>query len=172
MSEFFRLIRTKAGFVGVVATERGVRRVCLPEKREAVQRRRIDREFPRAIEKPDLLPELCRDLSRYFEGRAVDFDVPFDWPESSAFERAVWKACASVGYGETATYKSLAERVGRPGAARAVGLAMSRNPCPILVPCHRVLRSDGELGGYSGPGGTRFKRALLDMEAAVVAPVY
>jgi methylated-DNA-[protein]-cysteine S-methyltransferase len=172
MSEFFGVIKTKAGFVGVVATERGVRRILLPEGREAVQRRLIRRAFPRAVEKPALLPELCQDLRRYFEGDAVEFDVAFDWPESSPFERAIWKACASVGYGETATYKSLAERVGRPGAARAVGLAMSRNPCPIVVPCHRVLRSNGALGGYSGPGGTRFKRALLDMEAAALAPVY
>lgn len=172
MSEFYRVIETRAGFVGVVATERGVRRVFLPEKRDAAQRRLVRREFPRAVENPALLPELCLDLSRYFEGRTVEFDVAFDWSASSPFERAIWKACASVGYGETATYKSLAERVGRPGAARAVGLAMSRNPCPIVVPCHRVLRSDGALGGYSGPGGTRFKRALLDMEAAALAPVY
>lgn len=170
MSEFFCVVRTKVGFAGVVATERGVRRIYLPERREGVQRRRIRREYPQAVENPALLPELCRDLSRYFQGHAVEFDVPFDWPESSPFERAIWEVCRSVGYGETATYKSLAGRVGRPGAARAVGLAMSRNPCPILVPCHRVLRSDGALGGYSGPGGVRFKRALLEMEAAALVP--
>ncbi|MBU0617216.1 MAG: MGMT family protein, partial [Planctomycetes bacterium] len=74
--------------------------------------------------------------------------------------------CRRVCYGQTRSYKQLAEQLGRPGAARAVGTAMSRNPCPIVVPCHRVVRSDGSLGGFSGPDGVNTKHRLLQMEAA------
>ena len=82
---------------------------------------------------------------------------------------AVWKACRAVGYGKTTSYGELARRAGRPGAARAVGTAMRRNPWPIVVPCHRVLKGDGSIGGYSGRGGVKFKRQLLEMEAALLA---
>jgi O-6-methylguanine DNA methyltransferase len=80
------------------------------------------------------------------------------------FQRAVWKACMSIPSGETRSYKWIAERIGRPGAVRAVGSALGKNPFAPLVPCHRVIRSDGGTGGFSGPGGTRAKAALLRKE--------
>ena len=84
----------------------------------------------------------------------------------TAFQQAVWKACAAIPKGETRTYGWLARRVGRPGAARAVGMAMRTNPFAPLVPCHRVLRSDGGLGGYSARGGIARKAELLRKEKA------
>ena len=82
----------------------------------------------------------------------------------SAFERAVWTACASIPAGETRTYGWIARRIGKPGAARAVGAALGRNPFAPTIPCHRVVRSDGGLGGYSGNGGVAAKRRLLKKE--------
>ncbi len=166
MTGAFRILSTKLGAVGIVAGERGLRRVYLPERTVGGLRQRIRREFPNAAEQATLLPRLADALRRYFAGQRVAFDVPLDWDGASPFEQAVWKACAGVRYGQTVTYQELGGRVGRSRAARAIGRAMARNPLPIVVPCHRVLRSDGGLGGYSGPGGVAFKRRLLEMEAA------
>lgn len=165
MDTRYRLIQTRMGCVGVVGGERGLQRIYLPKTRPDIQRRAILRDVPGAREDNALLPKLAGDLRRYFAGQCVKFDVRFDWGRTSAFLRRVWRACCRVGDGQTVSYGQLASRVGRPGAARAVGMAMRRNPCPIVVPCHRVLRSDGSLGGYSGPGGVKFKRRLLEMEA-------
>ncbi len=165
----FRVVETPLGWMGVVASARGLRGVILPERTREACERQVARLYPGARVDERLLPGLVRDLCRYGAGETVKFDVRFDWPGASDFEVNVWKACARVGYGRTVAYKALAERVGRPQAARAVGLAMGRNRCPIVVPCHRVLRSDGSLGGYSGPLGLRFKQVLLDMEAGTPA---
>ena len=166
MNVRFRIIETPTGHVGFVATNVGLRRVFLPTPRGAGLRKEIRAEFPGAAEDRGLIPGLAHALRRYFEGKKVAFDVTFDLAGHGDFHIDVWNACRRLGYGKTGSYKSLAERVGRPGAARAVGTAMKRNPFPIVVPCHRVLKSDGSLGGYSGRGGLALKRRLLDMEAA------
>lgn len=163
----FRIVDTVAGPVGWVAGAAGLKRFYLPEPGGAAGlRRRIRQDFPEAAENAGLLPKLAAAVERYFAGDPVKFRAEYDWTGRGAFETAVWKACAAIPYGQTRTYGELAKAVGRPKGARAVGMAMSQNPLPILVPCHRVLRSDGSLGGYSGPGGTGFKRRLLNMEAA------
>jgi methylated-DNA-[protein]-cysteine S-methyltransferase len=167
-----RIIQTRAGYVGLVASERGLRRLFLPEPRVAAAQENIRSEFEHAEADPVLLPDLAAQLERYFAGQPVEFEAVLDFGPASEFHAAVWQACRQIGYGQTSSYQQLAERAGRPRAARAVGGAMSRNPCPIVVPCHRVLRSDGNLGGYSGACGVAFKRELLDMErAAAGAPV-
>jgi methylated-DNA-[protein]-cysteine S-methyltransferase len=166
MNPRYRLVETGVGYVGIVITARGLRRVLLPRRSAAALKRDICDEFPDAREDRTLMPKLARDFRRYFSGEPVEFDVPLDWSGCPDFEVDVWRACRAIPYGKTKSYKSLAERVGRPGGARAVGMAMSHNPFPLIVPCHRVLKSDGSLGGYSGPGGVAFKRRLLEMEAA------
>lgn len=171
MAHFYRVIETEFGFAGFVASERGLERVYLPARSRMELVARIERDLGSCQEAPGLLPKLAADLVRYFAGQPVAFDVSFDWGRAGEFEQAVWRACFELGYGQRTTYAELARRVGRPAAARAVGAAMGRNPCPIVVPCHRVLRSDGGLGGYSGPGGVAFKQQLLDMEQAAHAAV-
>lgn len=89
-----------------------------------------------------------RELREYFAGERSSFDVPLDWPAMTPFRRAVLGELVSVSYGEVVTYGELASRVGRPGAARAVGSAMAANPLAVVVPCHRVIRSGGVLGNY------------------------
>lgn len=103
----------------------------------------------------------ARQLEEYFAGKRARFDLPLD-PAGTAFQRSVWARLQSIPFGETWSYRELASRVGNPDAARAVGAANGRNPLCILIPCHRVVRASGDLGGYSG--GTRRKAFLLDLE--------
>lgn len=105
-----------------------------------------------------------RELKEYFSGKRKSFDVPLE-PEGTGFQRAVWKAIAGVGFGKTISYAELARRAGYPKGARAAGAATGRNPIGILVPCHRIVGSDGTLTGYAG--GLEKKRKLLALEAGV-----
>lgn len=114
---------------------------------------------------PQACPEVERQIDEYFAGRRRCFAVTLDLSQLSDFERVVLQATARVPYGSTLTYSDLARAIGRPGAARAVGNALRRNPLPLLVPCHRIVRADGTLGGYGGPHGTPEKRRLLELEA-------
>ncbi|MCA9245350.1 MAG: methylated-DNA--[protein]-cysteine S-methyltransferase [Phycisphaerales bacterium] len=161
----YRFVETPIGAIAIVMSERGLRRVCWSESQAAVKKD-LARECPAAKEDATLAPTLVDELRRYLAGEAVKFSVRLDPDSGSDLQRDIWQACRQVGYGKTASYGDLAERVGRPGAARAVGTAMARNPFPLIVPCHRIVRSDGGLGGYSGPSGVARKKRLLEMEAA------
>ncbi|MGH3409221.1 MAG: methylated-DNA--[protein]-cysteine S-methyltransferase [Streptosporangiaceae bacterium] len=108
--------------------------------------------------------EAARQLDEYFDGRRQAFGLPLAL-DGTAFQRTVWDALLGIGYGETVSYGELADRIGRPTASRAVGLANGRNPVSIIVPCHRVVGSDGSLTGYGGGIGN--KRHLLDLEQRV-----
>ena len=103
-----------------------------------------------------------RELEEYFSGERTAFGIDLSLEGATEFERSVWLGLRDIPYGETRTYKWLAEHVGRPKAARAVGQALSRNPIPVVLPCHRVIESGGSLGGYSE--GESIKRRLLKME--------
>jgi methylated-DNA-[protein]-cysteine S-methyltransferase len=166
MPTYYRILETAFGHVGFVATPRGLRRVYLPEGTRSAIVRTIARDFPDATEKSTALPDLAAALQAYFAGQPVKFQVKLDTSGTADFAAAVWQACRKIPYGQTASYGELARCSGRPGAARAVGTVMSRNPFPIVVPCHRVVKSDGRLGGYSGCQGVAFKQTLLDMERA------
>jgi methylated-DNA-[protein]-cysteine S-methyltransferase len=103
-----------------------------------------------------------QEIKDYFEGTLRKFSLNTAFEEGTEFERHVWRAIQDVPYGETRTYKWLAERVGSPDGSRAVGQALSKNPIPIVIPCHRIIESTGKIGGYSA--GVRVKRRLLEME--------
>jgi methylated-DNA-[protein]-cysteine S-methyltransferase len=103
-------------------------------------------------------------LEQYFAGERTEFDLDLE-PRGTPFERRVWDAVRAIPYGETASYADIARRIGRPGACRAVGRANGRNPLAVIVPCHRVVGSDGSLTGYAG--GIDAKRVLLDLERRV-----
>jgi methylated-DNA-[protein]-cysteine S-methyltransferase len=109
--------------------------------------------------------DLCRQLDEYFAGDRREFDLELD-PHGSRFELRVWKALRRIPYGETETYGELAERIGSPGRARAVGAANARNPIAVVIPCHRVIGADGSLTGYAG--GLERKRWLLRHEGALL----
>jgi len=109
-----------------------------------------------------LLRQAKRELAEYFAGKRTRFSVKLA-PHGTPFQRSVWKAIASVGFGKTIAYAELARRAGRPGSARAAGAATGRNPIGVIVPCHRIVGSNGSLTGYAG--GLAKKRALLALEA-------
>lgn len=106
-----------------------------------------------------------RQLQEYFAGRRLHFTLPVD-PQGTAFQKQVWSVMMEIPCGETRSYGEIARTVGRPGAARAVGMANKRNPIPVVIPCHRIIGSDGSLTGYSGHNGLKTKQALLDLERA------
>ncbi|MFG2331316.1 methylated-DNA--[protein]-cysteine S-methyltransferase [Streptomyces sp. NPDC048604] len=117
------------------------------------------------------LAEPIRRLAAYFEGELKTFDLPLDWSLTTGFNRQVLRELASgVPYGTVVGYGELAERVGQPGAAQAVGAAMGSNPLPVVVPCHRVVESDGGLGGFGG--GLETKRRLLALEGVLPQPLF
>jgi len=153
------------GAVGILATERGVSRLFLTRRGVRQTEAMLRQQHPEARHEPDLLPELQRDLKDYFAGRPVRFEVPIDLSELTEFQRQVLEACAEVEYGRTVSYADLARRLRRPKAARAVGGALGRNPIPLVIPCHRVVASDGSLGGFSAEQGVSLKRWLLDLES-------
>jgi methylated-DNA-[protein]-cysteine S-methyltransferase len=108
--------------------------------------------------------EACGQLDEYFAGERTEFDLPLN-PAGTPFQRRVWDALKTIPYGEIRSYGEIAEQIGRPGAARAVGLANGRNPISIVVPCHRVIGASGALTGYGG--GLERKQYLLDLETRV-----
>ena len=137
------------GPLRLVASERGLTRVCFEGE-----------QLP--IDEPPASPLVTQELTEYFAGTRREFSVPLDLQNVTDFRAAVLRELAKVPYGETTSYAELARAVGNPKAVRAVGSACATNPLPLFIPCHRVLRSDGQLGGYRG--GTEAKRFLLRLE--------
>ena len=121
---------------------------------------------PRILEAPERLDEVRRELDEYFEGRRADFEVPIDWSLVHGFTGKVLRQTALIGYGKTSTYAEVAGRAGSPRAVRAAGNALGSNPIPVVVPCHRVVRTGGGLGGYTG--GLERKEFLLRLEGKQV----
>jgi methylated-DNA-[protein]-cysteine S-methyltransferase len=154
------------GRLVVAATPRGLVRVSLvPDEEEAVLASLAARSGAPVEEAPERVDVPRRQIDEYLGGRRRVFELDVDWWSVGPFGREVLAGCAGIGFGEVATYRDLAVRVGRPGAARAVGNALGANPVPIVVPCHRVLRSGGGLGGYTG--GLHVKEHLLRLEGVL-----
>jgi len=150
----------------LAATRRGVVRIGMPtQDDDALLEELAARISPRVLEAPARLDEARRELDLYFEGRLRDFDIPLDWRLSRDFRRRALRAVARIPYGETRSYAQVAKRAGNERAVRAAGSACGSNPIPIVVPCHRVLRTGGALGGYGG--GPAMKEALLRLEGAL-----
>jgi methylated-DNA-[protein]-cysteine S-methyltransferase len=152
------------GTIIVGATREGLVRVGLPaESEDDVLQQLADRVSPRILRASrDSLAETRRQLDEYFGRDRRAFDDPLDWRLTSGFRRAVLRATAQIPYGHTASYRDVATRAGSPGAVRAAGSALATNPLPIVVPCHRVLRTGGALGSYRG--GAQAKAQLLSLE--------
>lgn len=160
------LFKTSLGWFALAGRAGRVQWCSFGHPSRSAAERAARRQFGGALKSSDWHPPARRRLCDYAAGRRVTFDdIAIDTGGVPAFRRQVLDVCRAVPYGKTVTYAELASGAGRPRAVRAAGSAMSHNPLPILVPCHRVVRSDGGLGGYSCPQGTSLKRRLLDMEA-------
>jgi methylated-DNA-[protein]-cysteine S-methyltransferase len=159
----FDVADTQIGPLLLAVTQRGLCRISFdPEPDRETET--LARTFGvRVLRAPRELDPVRRELDEYFEGRRRAFDLPVDLRGREGFSRDILERLAKVPYGEVTTYKSLAVEAGNPRAARAVGTIMNRNPIPIVLPCHRVVGSNGSLVGYGG--GLERKRLLLDLEA-------
>jgi methylated-DNA-[protein]-cysteine S-methyltransferase len=135
----------------------------LDEPLEPALEQIAQRRSPRIVESAAALDPWRRELDEYFAGRRLRFEAPLDWRSMTAFQRAVLRATAAIPYGETSTYTGVAVAAGSPRAQRAAGNALGANPLAIIVPCHRVLRSGGGFGGYTG--GLHRKHFLLELES-------
>ena len=161
----YRTVDSPVGSLLLAATDLGLVRVAYDiEDHETVLQALADQISPRVLSSAARLDEVVRELDEYFEGRRRTFDVTLDWRLSKGFRNAVLHALPGIGYGHTASYADVAQLAGNPKAVRAVGSACATNPLPVVVPCHRVVRSDGAMGGYLG--GVEAKRTLLGLESA------
>jgi methylated-DNA-[protein]-cysteine S-methyltransferase len=162
-NEKYTVFETAWGFMGFSAKDGAVMGVSLPvATRKAAEKRFAVLEFDSG-----LMKDVQKAFVRYFDGEKVDFST---WPrvnagQKTAFASNVLNTCRRIAYSRRLTYAELAKLAGRAGAARAVGTIMANNPIPLIIPCHRVLRSDGGLGGYSAEGGIATKTSLLQLES-------
>jgi methylated-DNA-[protein]-cysteine S-methyltransferase len=149
----------------LAATEAGLLRVAYEiEDHDRVLSTISARISPRILRAPKRLDEAMRELDEYFAGRRTTFDLPLDLGLSTGFRQLVQRELAHIAYGHTQSYGQVAAAVGNPKAVRAVGTACATNPLPVVLPCHRVLKADGSLGGYAG--GPATKAVLLELESA------
>lgn len=162
----YRTIETPVGRLLLATTKKGLLRVAYNcENHERVLETIAVEISPRILNAPRRLDEAAREIDEYFAGTRTDFDLPLDFGLSHGFRRTVLRRLRRIAYGRTASYAAIAAMVDNPRAVRAVGTACATNPLPLLVPCHRVTRSDGTLGQYVG--GVDVKRNLLTLENAL-----
>jgi methylated-DNA-[protein]-cysteine S-methyltransferase len=161
----YRTLDTPVGSLLLAATPQGLVRVAYAGQDHDLVLEHLARDVsPRVLRAPGRLDRVARELDEYFAGRRRTFDVPLDLRLSRGFRRTVLSHLSAIGYGTTASYAAVAKASGNPKAVRAVGSACASNPLPLVVPCHRVVRSDGSIGQYVG--GIAAKEILLTLERA------
>jgi methylated-DNA-[protein]-cysteine S-methyltransferase len=161
----YRTVDTPVGALLLATTDVGLVRVAFDiEGHDSVLARLSNAISPRILRAPSRLDAVARQIDEYFAKRRTTFDLPVDLRLTDGFRRSVVEHLRAIGYGERESYAAVAAAIGRPGAVRAVGSACARNPLPVVIPCHRVVRSDGSTGQYAG--GAVAKTTLLELEAA------
>jgi len=171
MSTHYHVFETALGFAGIAWNDAGIVRFRLPDPDRAAAEKQFGRAEP--ADPPPAIAAVIAQAVRYFAGERIDFSpIELDLSALDPFRRSVYQALRKVGFGETVTYGELAKRAGaaEPQAAQDVGIAMARNPVPLIIPCHRVLAAGGKIGGFSAPGGSATKEKMLAMEGVRVGP--
>ena len=162
---------TPFGWCGLIKGNSGLLKILLPEPEKASVEDKIRSQYPLfSVYAPeDFLPEK-EALCLYFSGGGLVFPFPLDFAGATAFQKAVWNAIKKIPSGQIRTYQWVSKRIKHPHSMRAVGNALGRNPFPLVIPCHRVIREDGMLGGFSAPLGLQLKVALLELEGVKLNP--
>lgn len=167
--EQYRLFDTAIGPCGVAWSERGLTRLQLPERDRSGTEQRLGARACAGETAPAAIDQAIADVQSYMTGQGIDFAaVVIDLAEIEPFGSKVYEAVRAIRWGETLSYGALARQIGTPEAARAVGRALSRNPVPIIIPCHRILAKGHRVGGFSAYGGTLTKERLLALEGVRV----
>ena len=165
------IFKTKWGHFGLAGTKSALCRTHLPGPEPKKIESRLLKNLPCAQFDDTFFKILQKQIAAYFEGSYVNFspDIPVVLDRFGGFSREVLTACRDIEFGQRITYSGLAKKTGRPAASRAVGNALANNPLPLIIPCHRVLRTDGRMGGFSAPGGISFKKRLLTLEHKAIS---
>jgi methylated-DNA-[protein]-cysteine S-methyltransferase len=157
------IFNTNMGWVGILGSDKGLLRTTLPQHSAREARRLLGNRVNYAVRSHNLFAGLMERFRGYLSGDRITFPDELDLSGATPFQRKVWEKTRLIPYGETRSYAWVAEQANKPRAARAVGQALARNPLPIIIPCHRVITTNGKLGGFSS--GVETKRRLLHLEA-------
>jgi methylated-DNA-[protein]-cysteine S-methyltransferase len=158
----YAIFDTDMGWIGVLGSAAGLRRVTLPQRSAEDARHLLS--IDDAVDTPSLFADLIRRFRAYFSGHETTFPDRLDLAGTTGFQQRVWATTRLIPYGTTQSYRWVARQTGQPNAVRAVGQALAKNPLPVIIPCHRVVTSDGQLGGYSS--GVTMKQRLLSLESS------
>jgi len=160
------IFKTKWGHFGLAGTKSALCRTHLPGPEPKKIESRLLNNLPGAQFDDTFFQILQKQIAAYFEGSCVNFspDIPVILDGFGGFSRKVLTACRDIQFGQRITYSGLAKKADSPSASRAVGSALAKNPLPLIIPCHRVLRTDGKMGGFSAPGGISLKKRMLTLE--------
>ena len=160
------IFKTRWGYFGLAGTEYGLCRSQLPGPNPEKIKSLLLKNLPAAQLDKTFYKILQEQIASYFESTCVNFkpSIPLILDGFSPFGISVLTACRAIEFGQTISYSCLAEKSGRPNASRAVGSTLAKNPLPLIIPCHRIIRSDGKLGGFSAPGGITLKKKMLELE--------
>ncbi len=166
----YTIFHTKWGYFGLAGTEYGLCRTQLPGSKHEKIKSRLLKNLPAAQFDKTFYKILQHQIIAYFEGDCIKFsrDIPLILDGFSSFGISILTTCREIEIGQTITYGKLAKKAGRPNASRAVGSTLAKNPLPLIIPCHRIIRSDGKLGGFSAPGGIILKKKMLELEGKVL----
>ncbi len=163
---FYAIFQTRWGFFGLAGRQNVLLRTVLPHSNEKIIENLLLKRVKDALPDKKFCQNLQQKIQSFFEGNPVDFnDIVIDINQFNHFTKDVLTACRAITFAETISYSQLAEKIGNRLAARAVGRALAQNPLPLIIPCHRVIHSDGSLGGFSAPGGSKLKARLLELES-------
>ncbi len=164
----YKLIHTSLGWVGILGDTNGrISRLVLPSENRFEAFRKITEGANKIlVESEHDFALISEKIIAYFEGEVVDFECDLDLSVGNDFDRSVWNATSEIGYGDVRSYAWVAKKIGNPKAYRAVGRALAKNPVPLIIPCHRVIRTNGLLGGFRY--GVSMKAKLLELERAAV----
>ena len=167
----YTIFKTKWGYFGLAGTKYALCRTYLPGPKPEKIKLLLLKNLPAAQFDKTFFKTIQEEIIAYFEGACVNFsrDISLVLDGFSSFSISVLTACREIKFGQTMSYSGLAEKTGRPAAARAVGNTLAKNPLPLIIPCHRVVRGDGKIGGFSTPGGITLKKKMLELEYNALA---
>lgn len=164
--KYYTIFKTRWGYTGLLGTKDVISRFCLPLPTIQAVKKILLEHKPAPQNTPNYQIKLQKRITAYFEGTYEDFQgVEVDLSQMTDFSRKILKTCRTIPYGKTFSYEKLAKSAKKPKAIRAAASTMAKNPIPLIIPCHRVIRKNGQPGQFSAPGGTKLKQKLLNLEA-------